>query len=264
MKSNEEIKKVVKEKYSQIVNKSSSCCSGCGCSDGQLPIDIMADSYKNVEGYIKDADLSLGCGIPTEFANIKKGDTVLDLGSGAGNDVFVARNIVGDEGFVIGVDMTQDMIVKAEKNKAKTGYQNVEFRLGEIENLPIEENSVDVVISNCVLNLVPDKEKAFKEIYRVLKSGKHFCVSDIVVIGELPEKIKNSLELYAGCVAGASQKEEYLAIIEKTGFKKIEIKKEKKIEVDEKLIKLFLNEQDIINLNENNFGIYSITVYGIK
>ena len=203
METPDEIKQVVKEKYSEIaVQKKQGC--GCGCGSSKVvDYSIIGDDYSNIEGYVADADLGLGCGVPTEFAGIKKGDIVVDLGSGAGNDVFVSRAIVGDEGKVIGLDFTQEMIDKSNENKAKTGYKNVEFHLGEIESMPLEDNIVDVVVSNCVLNLVPDKKKAFSEIYRILKPGAHFCVSDIVIKGELNPELRKSATMYAGCVAGA-------------------------------------------------------------
>jgi arsenite methyltransferase len=225
---------------------------------------MFQDDYSKLEGYVADADLGLGCGVPTEYAGLKKGDTVVDLGSGAGNDVFVARSIVGNEGRVIGLDFTQEMIDKANVNRAKTGYKNVEFKLGEIESMPFENDFSDVVISNCVLNLVPDKRKAFAEIHRVLKPGAHFCVSDIVLKGELPAGLKKSAEMYAGCVAGALQQSEYLGIIKETGFENIEIKRTKVIELPDEVLKQYLSDPDIVNFKKNNFGIFSITVVGHK
>ena len=208
--------------------------------------------------------LGLGCGLPTEFAGIKKGDTVVDLGSGAGNDVFVARAIVGDVGKVIGLDFTDEMVNKAVKNKEKLGFQNVEFKLGEIEQMPIENETADVVISNCVLNLVPDKEKAFSEIYRILKPGAHFCVSDIVIKGELHPELKKSAEMYAGCVAGALQLDDYINIIKKTGFTEVEIKKTKTIVLPEELLAKYLSTDEIKNYRQKIEGIYSITVVAYK
>lgn len=264
MLKSEEIKEVVKKKYSEIAGESTNCGCGCNCSSDQILTYVMSDSYQNIEGHLPEANLNLGCGIPTEFANIKEGYTVLDLGSGAGNDVFVTRNIVGENGFVIGVDMTEEMIAKAEKNKTKTGYTNIEFRLGDIEKLPVNDNSIDVVISNCVLNLVPDKRKAFKEIYRVLKSGQHFCVSDIVIRGELPYKIQCSLELYTGCISGAISIDEYTNIIKESGFSNIQIKKEKQISVNETTLSSLLNQDEIRRYKDSNSGIFSVTVYGVK
>jgi len=264
MQTSEEIKKVVKEKYGEIASKREKGCGCCGTSNKIVDYTIFQDDYSKLDGYIKDADLGLGCGIPTEFAGIKKGDTVVDLGSGAGNDVFVSRSIVGDEGKVIGLDFTQEMIDKANVNKSKVGFTNVEFKLGEIENMPLESNSANVVISNCVLNLVPDKGAAFKEIYRVLKPGAHFCVSDIVLKGELPAGLKKSAEMYAGCVAGALQQEAYLQAIADAGFENVEIKKTKVVELPEKVLTEFLSDSDIENFKRKNVGIFSITVVGYK
>lgn len=260
------IKKIVQEKYSQIAKSTNQGCCGpkSSCCGSDIQYSMIGDEYKNIEGYVQEADLGLGCGIPTEFANIKMGDVVLDLGCGAGNDVFIARNFVGETGKVIGIDMTKEMIQKANFNKEKLGFQNVEFRLGEIENLPVENETIDVVISNCVLNLVPDKKKAFSEIYRVLKKSGHFCISDIVVEGELPAELKKSAELYVGCVAGALQKDEYLKIILEKNFKNIVIKREKKISLPESLLKKFLSEEEFLQFLNSSSGIISITIYGEK
>jgi len=264
MQTSEEIKKVVKEKYGEIASKQEKGCGCCGTSNKIVDYTIFQDDYSKLDGYVKDADLGLGCGVPTEFAGIKKGDTVVDLGSGAGNDVFVSRSIVGDRGKVIGVDFTQEMIDKANVNKSKVGFTNVEFKLGEIENMPLESNSANVVISNCVLNLVPDKGAAFKEIYRVLKPGAHFCVSDIVLKGELPAGLKKSAEMYAGCVAGALQQKDYLSAIASAGFENVEIKKTKVIELPENVLREFLSDFDFENFKNKNVGIFSITVVGYK
>ena len=262
MPTSEEIKQVVKEKYGEIAAKKT---EGCGCCGTKIvDYTMFQDDYSKLDGYVADADLGLGCGVPTEYAGLKKGNTVVDLGSGAGNDVFVARSIVGEEGKVIGLDFTQEMIDKANVNKAKTGYKNVEFKLGEIESMPLENNTADVVISNCVLNLVPDKRKAFKEINRILKPGAHFCVSDIVLKGELPAGLKKSAEMYAGCVAGALQQDEYLGIIKETGFNNIEIKRNKVIVLPDEVLKDYLNNMEIEKFRNNNIGIFSITVVGYK
>jgi len=269
MKNSEELKNVVKEKYGEIAVSSpqSGCCgttSSC-CSDStNVEFVMIGDEYKNLNGYVADADLGLGCGIPTEFADIKKGDTVVDLGSGAGNDVFVARAIVGEEGKVIGIDMTELMIEKANRNNAKLGYNNVEFNLGDIETMPLENKIADVIVSNCVLNLVPDKVKAFNEIYRVLKPGAHFCVSDIVIQGEMSEELKHSAAMYTGCVSGAIEQEEYLEIIDEAGFKNVEIKKSKRIALPDDLLQKYLTQQGIKEYKENLKGIFSITVVGYK
>jgi ubiquinone/menaquinone biosynthesis C-methylase UbiE len=224
----------------------------------------MADDYSNLKGYAADADLGLGCGLPTEFALIKEGDTVVDLGSGAGNDCFVARSIAGEKGKIIGIDFTVKMIEKAHLNADKLGYKNVEFRQGDIENMPIAGGVADVVVSNCVLNLVPDKKQAFAETFRILKKGGHFSVSDIVLVGELPEGLRKSAEMYVGCVAGAIQKEEYIGIIKEAGFKEIKIQKEKRIELPDEILKDYLSEAEIKEFKEGKSGIFSVTVYAEK
>jgi len=271
METPNEVKKMVKDKYAEIAKaaKGSGCCGPvdcCGSTNESNIIDysVFQDDYTGEKGYNPDADLGLGCGIPTQYAQIKEGDTVIDLGSGAGNDVFVARSIVGNSGKVIGLDMTEEMIQKAEKNNSKLGYDNVEFKFGDIEEMPVESNIADVIISNCVLNLVPNKQKAFSEIYRVLKPGAHFCISDIVIEGELPEGLKKSAEMYAGCVSGALQKDEYLKIIKQNGFKNVEIKKTKVIELPESLLSEFINDEEIIHFKNSKTGIFSITVVGYK
>lgn len=267
MENAEELKQLVKDKYTEIALQSkeqnqASCC-GSGCCSTEV-YNIMSDDYTKLEGYNPDADLGLGCGLPTEFAQIKPGDTVIDLGSGAGNDCFVARAIAGDAGKVIGVDMTEAMIEKARANAEKLGFNNVEFRLGEIEKLPVTANRADVVVSNCVLNLVPDKRKAFAEVFRVLKPGGHFSVSDIVLTGDLPEALRKAGEMYAGCVSGAVQKEEYMSIIEATGFVNISIQKEKQIVLPDDILSQYLSAEEIAAHKQSNTGIYSITVYADK
>ncbi len=269
MKTPDELKAVVKEKYGEIAkaSQSSGCCgpSCCGPADNKIiGYTVMQDEYDHLDGYVPEADLGLGCGLPTEFAGIKRGDTVVDLGSGAGNDVFVARAIVGDEGKVIGLDMTEAMIEKANSNKTKLGYQNVEFHQGDIESMPFESNTADVVVSNCVLNLVPDKRMAFSEIHRILKPGAHFCVSDIVIQGEMTEELQRSAEMYAGCVSGALKQDEYMNIIEAAGFRNIEIKKSKKIDLPEELLNKYLSADGLIEYKKNLKGIFSITVVGYK
>jgi arsenite methyltransferase len=264
MQNENELKQIVKEKYGQIAKQSTSCCGPSSCCGGGsskiVDCTIMKDEYTHLEGYVPEADLGLGCGLPTEHAGIKKGDVVVDLGSGAGNDVFVARAIVGDGGKVIGIDMTQEMIDKANRNNEKLGFRNVEFRLGEIESMPVSDGAADVVVSNCVLNLVPSKQKAFAEIYRILKPGGHFCVSDIVIRGELPEDLKNSAMMYAGCVAGAVQHDDYLKIIEETGFKNIEVKKTKTVDIPDEILGLYMPEEELKRYRESGTGIFSITV----
>ena len=263
----EQLKELVKEKYGKIAEQSkdqneSSCCGATGCST--IDYSVMSDDYSNLKGYVADADLGLGCGLPTEFALIKEGDTVIDLGSGAGNDCFVARSIAGEKGKVIGIDFTEKMIEKARLNAAKLNYKNVEFRQGDIENMPLAGNIADVVVSNCVLNLVPNKKQAFAETFRVLKKGGHFSVSDIVLVGELPEGLQKSAEMYAGCVSGAIQKEEYLDTIKQAGFGDIKVQKEKRINLPDEILKDYLSEGEIKEFKEGKSGIFSITVYAEK
>ncbi len=267
METSETIKQNVKQKYTEIAlqNKetnASSCCGAGGCSTDVT--NIMCDDYTKLEGYNPDADLGLGCGLPTQFAKIKKGDVVLDLGSGAGNDCFVARHETGETGKVIGIDFTEAMIEKARLNAEKLNFHNVEFRQGDIEKLPVGGNIADVVVSNCVLNLVPDKEKAFSEIYRVLKPGGHFSISDVVLVGDLPEAIVKDAEMYAGCVAGAQQKAKYMSVIHNTGFTNITIQKEKAIVVPEDILLNYISRETIDEYKKSGKGIYSVTVYAEK
>lgn len=263
-----DLKAIVQEKYSLIANQSEAqnetpCCSSSGCC-GELDFSMIGDEYNGVDGHVADADLGLGCGIPTEFAGIKEGHHVLDLGSGAGNDCFVARSIVGEKGKVTGIDFTEAMIEKARINNEKLGYKNVEFIQGDIEEMPLPDDAFDVVISNCVLNLVPDKEKAFKEIYRVLKPGGHFCVSDVIISGNLPEKIKEDAEMYAGCVSGASQKNDYLKIISENNFRDVSIEKEKEIEIPKTILLKYISMDELRKFKKERIGIYSITVKAKK
>ncbi|HZY81141.1 MAG TPA: arsenite methyltransferase [Cyclobacteriaceae bacterium] len=268
METPEQLKEIVKEKYTQIAEQSkdmnaTSCCgASCGC--GPADFVVMADDYSNLKGYVSDADLGLGCGLPTEFAMIKEGDTVVDLGSGAGNDAFVARSVTGEKGKVIGIDMTERMVEKARENAKKLNYSNVEFRLGDIENIPMASNIADVVVSNCVLNLVPDKKQAFAETFRILKKGGHFSVSDIVLIGNLPEGLRKSAEMYAGCVSGAIDKNEYLETIRLTGFVNIKIQKEKNVTLPDDILNQFLSAEEIVDYKNEKMGIVSITVYAEK
>ncbi len=265
MVNDEEIKKMVKDKYSSIAEgKVNSCCSSSCCGPTDEVVINIQDSYESQQGYVKEADLGLGCGLPTEFALIKEGETVVDLGSGAGNDVFVAHSFVGSTGKVIGIDMTESMIRKAEENKKKLGFTNVEFKLGEIEKMPLESNIADVVISNCVLNLVPNKANAFKEMYRVIKPGGRFCISDIVITGNMPETLQKSAELYAGCIGGAVKQEDYLGIIKNTGFKNVEIKKSKTIDLPDAAIASLGISKEVAEFRKSGGGIFSITVVGRK
>jgi arsenite methyltransferase len=267
MENGNNLKELVRQKYSEIAlqdkeTNESSCC-GSGCCSTEV-YNIMADDYTTLEGYNPDADLGLGCGLPTQFAKIKQGDVVIDLGSGAGNDAFIARHETGDTGKVIGVDFTPAMIEKARRNAEVRGFHNVEFRHGDIEKMPVAANTADVIVSNCVLNLVPNKDGVFKEIYRVLKPGGHFSISDIVLEGELPKPIKEAAEMYAGCVAGAIQKQVYLELIEANGFTNVTIQKDKLIVVPDDILSNYLSAEEISDFKASGTGIRSITVYAEK
>jgi ubiquinone/menaquinone biosynthesis C-methylase UbiE len=266
MKS-EELKQIIKEKYGKIAEQNSeenSSCCGPSCCGPEVDYTVFSEDYKNKEGYNPDADMNLGCGIPTDFAGIKKGDHVLDLGSGAGNDCFVARALVGENGKVTGLDMTDQMIRKAKENCATLGFTNVEFIPGDIEEMPFEKDLFDVVISNCVLNLVPDKSKAFSEIFRVLKPGGHFCVSDVVIKGTLSEKMLKDAEMYAGCVSGASEINEYLKIVENSGFLNVKVHKQKEIRLPDSLLSEFNDPAELNSFHAGDTGIFSITVSAEK
>jgi SAM-dependent methyltransferase len=267
MQNEQKLKEMVKQKYSEIAlqNKETneaSCC-GSGCCSTEV-YRIMSDDYSALEGYSSEADLGLGCGLPTQFAQIKPGNTVIDLGSGAGNDCFIARAETGESGKVIGIDFTPAMIEKARQNAEKLGFHNVTFIQADIENLPLPEETADVVISNCVLNLIPNKKAVFHQIFKVLKPGGHFSISDVVLKGFLPEGLQKNAEMYAGCVAGAIQKETYLQLIEKAGFKNILIQKEKAIELPLDILKKYLTENELIYFQNGASGIFSITVYAEK
>lgn len=267
MENSEKLKAIVKEKYSQIatqeklVNQSSCCGSGAA---SQEVYNIMTDDYTGLEGYAQEADLGLGCGLPTQFAQIQKGDTVIDLGSGAGNDCFIARHEAGETGKIIGIDFTPAMIKKARINAEKLGLNNVEFREGDIADMPVSDNVADVVVSNCVLNLVPEKEEVISEIFRVLKPGGHFSISDIVLVGELPPALQKDAEMYAGCVSGAIQKDEYLDYIEKAGFENMTIQKEKSIIIPDDILEKYLSSEEIKEMNSGKTGIFSVTVFAQK
>jgi len=268
MSTEKELKDLVKEKYGEIANQSkeqneTSCCGSSGCCT-PATYTIMAEDYSKMPGYVADADLGLGCGLPTEFAQIKAGDTVVDLGSGAGNDAFIARSITGAEGKVIGVDMTEAMIAKARANAEKLQYTNVEFRLGDIDDMPVGDNTADVVVSNCVMNLVPNKNKAFGETYRILKSGGHFSISDIVLKGELPAGLKNDAVMYAGCVAGAQQMDEYLRTITGAGFVNLAVQKERPITIPDETLGQYMTADEVRDFAARGAGIFSITVFAEK
>lgn len=267
MKTQEQLKDMVRQKYSEIAlqdkeTNESSCC-GSGCCSTEV-YNIMTDDYTTVEGYDPNADLGLGCGLPTQFAKIKNGDVVVDLGSGAGNDAFIARHETGETGKVIGIDFTPAMIERARNNAAIRRFNNVEFRQGDIEKMPVTSNVADVIVSNCVLNLVPDKDAVMKEIFRVLKPGGHFSISDIVLEGELPKQIKEAGEMYAGCVAGAIQKQVYLELIENNGFTNITVQKDKAIIVPDDILSSYLSSEEIAAFKQSGTGIRSITVYAEK
>ena len=229
-----------------------------------MDYEVFAEDYSNLKGYVQDADLGLGCGVPTEFAQLKEGDVVVDLGSGAGNDAFVSRAIVGERGKVIGIDMTRAMIDKARANAETLHFNNVEFRLGDIEDIPMSANRADVVISNCVLNLVPNKKQAFDEMYRILKPSGHFSVSDVVLQGSLPDALRHDAELWAGCVSGAIQLDEYLELLKKSGFINITVQKSKPVTLPVEILSQHLTQEEINVMNTNGHGIYSVTVYGEK
>lgn len=267
MKKEQELKNIVKERYTKIAEqgKAENASSCCGATTPSNKVyNIMMDDYSETNGYAKEADLGLGCGLPTQFAKIKKGDTVIDLGSGAGNDCFVARHETGLEGKVIGIDFTSIMIEKARANAEKLGYNNVEFREGDIDAMPVADNIADVIVSNCVLNLVPNKEKVMGEMHRVLKPGGHFSVSDIVLVGELPDALREDAEMYAGCVAGAIQKEEYLQLMLDKGFQNLKIQKEKPIVIPDDILAKYLSQEEMKTFNNGGTGIFSITVYAEK
>lgn len=265
----ENIKETVRDRYNQIAKqnrKQEGCACGCECGGSVSDIEytFIGDDYQQVEGHFEDADLGLGCGIPTEDAAITPGDTVLDLGSGAGNDCFIARAIVGDQGHVIGLDFADEMLRQANINAKKLGFSNVEFIKGDIENIPLSDGRVDVIISNCVLNLVPDKQKAFNEMYRVTRQGGHFCVSDVVIKGELPVKLKQDAVMYAGCVAGAIPKAEYLEVIRKAGFDDIIIKKEKEVILPDEILGNYFSAEELNEFRNSGTGLFSITVFAVK
>ncbi len=267
MNTDAQLKEIVRQKYSEIAlqdkeTNQSSCCGAGGCSTEVY--NIMSDDYTTLEGYNPDADLGLGCGLPTQFANIKKGDTVIDLGSGAGNDCFVARAETGESGKVIGIDFTPAMIDKARANAEKRGFNNVEFRQGDIEKMPVTSNVADVIVSNCVLNLVPNKDGVFKEIFRVLKPGGHFSISDVVLVGNLPEALRKDAEMYAGCVSGAIQKQVYLELIRHNGFQNITVQKEKPIIIPDDILKNYLDDEELNKFKNGTTGIFSVTVFAQK
>jgi SAM-dependent methyltransferase len=267
MQTEEQLKEIVRKKYSEIAlqdkeTNMSSCCGAGGCSTEVY--NIMSEDYTTLKGYNADADLGLGCGLPTQFAQIKKGDVVVDLGSGAGNDCFIARHETGETGKVIGVDFTPAMIDKARSNAEVRGFNNVEFRQGDIESMPITANTADVIVSNCVLNLVPNKDAVIKDIYRVLKPGGHFSISDVVLVGALPEGLRKDAEMYAGCVSGAIQKEVYMELIHANGFENVTIQNEKPIIIPDDILINYLTADQIAAFKNGATGIFSVTVFAKK
>jgi SAM-dependent methyltransferase len=267
MNTTDRVKEMVKQKYAEIAlqdkeTNQSSCCGAGGCSTEVY--NIMSDSYNDVQGYNPDADLGLGCGLPTEFAGINKGDVVIDLGSGAGNDAFIARHETGATGKVIGIDFTPAMIERAIKNADARGFTNVEFRQGDIQHMPVADGIADVIVSNCVLNLVPNKDGVFKEIFRALKRGGHFSISDIVLEGMLPKELREAAEMYAGCVSGAVQKEVYMELIRSNGFTNITIQKDKAINIPDDILSNYLPADALEAYKSSGTGIRSITVYAEK
>ena len=260
----EALKETVRERYGAIAlaRGQQSCCapkSSC-CGAGDAPESMMSESYRGLGGYVPEADYGLGCGLPTESAGLAVGQTVVDLGAGAGNDAFVARRVVGATGRVIGVDMTQAMVAQARRNAETLGYANVEFLLGELEHLPLPDAVADVVISNCVFNLVPDKAKAFSEVRRILKPGGHFAISDIVSTGILPARLKEVTSLYTGCVAGALPLDDYLQIIKHAGFEGLDVVKERRIDLPEGVLEQHLSGDELAALRDANLNLLSVTL----
>ncbi len=287
MKTNE-IKERVRERYGKIAGSTgTSCCGGpvetddgstlytpsaeetCCSSAPETALkadgySMVGELYQGLEGHEQDADLGLGCGIPTRIAGIVPGETVVDLGSGAGNDAFVARAAVGETGRVIGVDFTQQMVEKAREIAARRGYGNVEFVQGDIEAMPLEDGIADLVISNCVLNLVPDKPAAFREMYRIIKPGGRFCISDIVIDGKLPPSVQASLEAYVGCVAGAMQRPDYLNALEATGFMDVRVEKEHSVDPPDSVLRGMFDTAVVEEYRASDASVTSVTVVGVR
>ena len=266
MQGEDEVRTLVRERYGAIAREAESCCASSCCTSEMAPdgLNVIGDAYDDVAGRLAEADLNLGCGVPTQHAALKPGETVLDLGSGAGNDVFIARHEVGAEGRVIGVDMTPDMIARARANARKLGFDNVKFRLGEIEHLPVESGSIDVIISNCVLNLLPDKAPAFVEMFRVLRPGGRFCVSDIVATGHLPDWAREVAALYVGCIAGALPEKEYLALIEAAGFESVRNAKAQPIRLPDEILSQHFSAEEIAAFRASGVELKSVTVLATK
>lgn len=261
----ERLKGMVRRRYNDLAlvsNVKGKCC--CSPHAPELPskkvYTIMSEDYTKLKGYEPDADLGVGCGLPTQYAGIKRGDTVVDLGSGAGNDCFIAREEVGETGKVIGIDFAPNMLAKARANAQRRGFTNIEFLKGDIENMPLPDAVADVVVSNCVLNLLPRKDRIFREIYRVLKPGAHFCVSDVVLNGHFPKEFTDNAAMYAGCIASAIQRDDYLAEIGNAGFTDIKVERTKTVSIPDEVLEEHLDEAAIARYKAGNVGIYSITV----
>ncbi len=258
--SDSEARQTVREAYGRIAEEvDATCCeSGCGCQS-----NTIAPSYEHESGYRRVADLGLGCGLPTAFSQIREGDTVVDLGSGAGNDVFIAAEAVGSSGRVIGIDMTESMVLRALKNAVGLGATNVDFRLGEIEDLPVAGNTVDLVISNCVLNLVPNKLRAFSEMFRILRPGGRFTVSDLVVEGVLPPEMAGAASVYAACIGGAIDRQQYLSLLHEAGFRSVEVREDREVIVPKQVI-----DGPELKAAYERFaptgGLFSVTITGLK
>jgi SAM-dependent methyltransferase len=273
--SDKKVKRIVQERYSQIATQNTSCCCSpepcCGPENTAEQIGMaIGYSEQEVRSVPDNANLGLGCGNPIALASLHEGEMVLDLGAGAGFDCFLAAKKVGKNGKVIGVDMTPDMVEKARENAKNGAYENVEFRLGEIENLPLEPESVDVIISNCVINLSPDKKKVFQEAYRVLKPGGRLMISDLVLLKDLPESLKESVQAYTGCIAGAMKKEQYLKLIEDAGFQQIDVQDEEYFSLglgsEDAMAKAIAKEMDIPieRLGEIARSVVSIKIGALK
>lgn len=268
MSQEKDKKELVKERYNQLALVSDPaalkkcCCNPAAPS--QKVFTIMSEDYSQVKGYEPEADLGVGCGLPTQYAGIKPGDTVVDLGSGAGNDCFVARAEAGESGRVVGIDFAPNMLAKARANARRRGFTNVEFIEGDIERMPLPDGTADVVVSNCVLNLLPRKDRIFREIYRVLKPGAHFCVSDVVLNGTFPKAFTDNAALYAGCIASAIRREEYLDEIRKAGFTDIQVERTKTVTIPDDVLREHLDPATVHEYKAGNVGIYSITVTGRK
>lgn len=261
------LKELVKTRYNELamqkIDDSAKCCCNPAAPSKNV-FTIMSEDYSGIKGYEPDADLGVGCGLPTQYAGIRKGDTVVDLGSGAGNDCFIAREEAGETGRVIGIDFAPLMLEKARANAQKRGFTNIEFQEGDIENMPLPDATADVVVSNCVLNLLPRKNKIFSEIFRVLKPGGHFCISDVVLDGVFPKEFTDNAAMYAGCIASAIQRDDYLAEIGKARFADIKIERTKTVVIPDEVLREHLDEATIAKYKAGSVGIYSITVTGVR